>query len=273
MLSLSSPAKINLFLKVVGRRPDGFHELASLFQTIDLKDTLHFALAGADEMTSTCKWIPRGPENLIFKAAELFRKKTGKMFGLHVHLVKRIPQQAGLGGGSSNAATTLWGINKLLGCPIALADLIDWSKELGSDVPFFFTQGTAYCTGRGEILRPLEPLPKQKVWIIKPDRGLSTPEVYGCLKVHDLPLRDPESTLENILKGKMECFNDLEMPAFSIFPELSSMKRLLQEGSSLVSMTGSGSALFCLGGPAPHKIPHTRQFTASFINRTVNSWF
>jgi 4-diphosphocytidyl-2-C-methyl-D-erythritol kinase len=269
MLSLISPAKINVFLKVVGKRPDGFHDLASLFQTIDLKDTLHFALADEDEMTSTCKYLPRDPSNLIFRAAELFRRKSGKQFGLHVHIVKRIPQQSGLGGGSSNAATTLWGINELFGRPYSTEELQEWSAELGSDVPFFFSQGTAYCTGRGEILRPLEPLPHQKVWIVKPDQGLSTPEVFQNLRVTELPLRDPERTLENILKGKMECYNDLELPAYSLFPELKDIKEKLGQAS----MTGSGSALFCLGKPPLRKIPHTRTFSAAFINRQGNSWY
>lgn len=271
MLNLFSPAKINVFLKVVGRRPDGFHDLASLFQTIDLKDTLHLALAKDDEMTSTCRKLPRDNSNLVFKAADLFRKKSGRNFGLHVHLVKRIPQQAGLGGGSSNAATTLWGINELLGKPYKTEELKEWSSEIGSDVPFFFTQGTAYATGRGEILRSLDPLPSQKVWIVKPDKGLSTPEVFKNLKIHELPTRDPEDTLERILKGKMECFNDLETSAISLLPELTHIKEQL--GKGLVSMTGSGSAFFCLGGPPPHRIPHTRIYPSSFINRKVDSWY
>lgn len=273
MLSLFSPAKINVFLKVVGRRPDGFHDLASLFQTVDLKDTLHLAFAEQDEMTSTCRTLPRDHSNLIFKAADLFRKKSGRQFGLHVHLVKRIPQQAGLGGGSSNAATTLWGINQLLGKPYSVEELIEWSAEIGSDVPFFFSQGTAYCTGRGELLRAIEPLISQKVWIVKPDKGLSTPEVFGNVVFDELPLRDPENTLENILKGKMECFNDLESSALRLFPELVDIKHRLSEGHSHVSMTGSGSAFFCLGGPMPHKIPHTRIYPAAFINRPADAWY
>ncbi len=264
MLNLFSPAKINVFLKVVGRRPDGFHDLASLFQTIDLKDTLHLSLTDKDEMTSTCKNLPRDNSNLVFKAANLFRQKSGKSFGLHVHIVKRIPQQAGLGGGSSNAATTLWGINQLLGTPYTTQELTEWSIELGSDVPFFFTQGTAYCTGRGEVLRSIDPLLSQKLWIVKPDRGLSTPEVFSHLKLGELPTRDPEMALANILNGKMECFNDLENSALQLFPELNQIKHQLSEKHSHVSMTGSGSAFFCLGGQAPHKIPTYPHFPGSF---------
>ena len=273
MLNLFSPAKINVFLKVVGRRPDGFHDLASLFQTIDLKDTLHLSLTNQDEMTSTCKNLPRDNTNLIFKAADLFRKKSGKTFGLHVHVVKRIPQLAGLGGGSSNAATTLWGINELFGRPYTTQELAEWSIELGSDVPFFFSRGTAYCTGRGEVIRTIEPFLSQKLWVVKPDRGLSTPEVYKHLNLGDLPTRDPENVLENILKGKMECFNDLEHPAVQLFPELGNIKKKLSEKHSHVSMTGSGSAFFCFGGSAPGKIPHTRIFPAHFIHRTLDKWY
>src|SRR5262249_13981075 len=108
MLTLLSPAKINLFLRILGKRPDGYHELASLFQAIDLADTIHFSLSDADHLTCTDPAIPVDRSNLIWKSVNLFRRKTGLNFHLKIHLEKKIPHQAGLGGGSSNAATTLW---------------------------------------------------------------------------------------------------------------------------------------------------------------------
>src|ERR1700733_15970617 len=113
MLTLLSPAKLNLFLRIVRRRPDGYHDLASLFQTVSLADTLHFSLSERDQLTCTDPALLTDHTNLVLKAVDLFRKKTGLSFGLKIHLEKHIPYQSGLGGGSSNAATTLWALNQL----------------------------------------------------------------------------------------------------------------------------------------------------------------
>lgn len=157
MLTLISPAKVNLFLRVLGKRPDGYHELASLFQAIDLADTLHFTLSKHDHLTCTDPAIPLDNTNLIWKTVHLFRRKTNHQFPIHIHLEKNIPIQAGLGGGSSNAATTLWALNELLNTHIPSETLTAWAGEIGSDVPFFLSTGTAYCTGRGEIVKSLPP--------------------------------------------------------------------------------------------------------------------
>ncbi len=144
MLTLNSPAKVNLFLRILRRRSDGYHDLASLFQAISLYDTIHFALSDHDELTCDKPGIPTDSTNLILKAADLFRRKTGLKFGLKAHLEKRIPHEAGLGGGSSNAATTLWALNQLHGQPASPDELIAWSGEIGSDITFFLSHGTAY---------------------------------------------------------------------------------------------------------------------------------
>lgn len=275
MLTLKSPAKVNLFLRVVGRRADGYHNLASLFQVISLFDVIHFVLNDFDSLTCTDPTIPTDASNLICKAVKLFRQKVGINFGLRVHLEKNIPHQAGLGGGSSNAATTLWALNELLGHPATIDDLLHWSAELGSDVPFFFSHGTAYCTGRGEIVRPLQPPPQKLFWVVKPDFGLSTPHVFQQLQFDKLLQRDPERSLAECLSGNLSLFNDLEEPAFALSPELELMKKeLLGSGFSSVVMTGSGSAFMCFGeGKIIPSETTKRFFEVNFVNREVGSWY
>lgn len=154
MRRLFSPAKINLFLRVVSKEPDGYHHLSSLFQAISLGDTLIMERASTDQLTCDHSFLPTDHSNLILKAIKLFRQRTGCEQAFKVHLIKRIPIQAGLGGGSSNAATTLWGCNQLAQTNLSDSTLMEWGTELGSDVSFFFSQGTAHCTGRGEKSSP-----------------------------------------------------------------------------------------------------------------------
>ena len=272
MLTLHSPAKINLFLRVVRKRHDGYHELASLFQTIDLCDTLHFSFEKEDILTCTDPSIPTDNTNLIFKAAALFRQKTQRSFGLRIHLEKRIPSQAGLGGGSSNAATTLWALNELCNKPVPYQELLTWSAEIGSDVPFFLTEGTAYCTGRGEIIRPLSPLASTSLFIVKPPEGLPTPLVYQALDLSALPKRDPELALSSFLANNPVHFNDLEGPAFTLMPSLQNLKqRLLDSGFQTVLMCGSGYSLLLPGeGTVPQSLSCS---PAAFLNRQPNRWY
>lgn len=274
MLKLISPAKINLYLQVVSRRPDGYHEIASLFQTVDLHDTITFALASNDHLTCTDAALPVNKSNLIIKAADLFRQKTGLSFGLHAHLEKRIPTEAGLGGGSSNAATTLWALNQLLGRPASLGQLIAWSAEIGSDISFFLSTGTAHCTGRGEIIEPVNALNPTKVWLVKPLEGLSTPSVFKKLDLANLTPRPPRQFLDCFLKGSPIYFNDLEEPAFALMPALKVMKQRLQaSGFTTVLMSGSGTTFFCLGDVEPPSLPGAFQRQAAFINRPQDEWY
>ena len=179
-----------------------------------------------------------------------------------------------MGGGSSNAATTLWALNKLLGNRFTLADLIKWSAEIGSDVSFFLSQGTAYCTGRGEIIYPLPSLKCQPLWIVKPNQGTSTPAVYKRLDVSKLIARDPEKTVRNFYKNKPDYFNDLEQPAMEELPELAEIKhKLLQAGFKTVLLSGSGSSFFCLGPYTPPPLPNCRIFDAKWIQRSAKTWY
>jgi 4-diphosphocytidyl-2-C-methyl-D-erythritol kinase len=272
-MQLESPAKINLFLRILGRRLDGYHELASLFQAIDLADILHFKESNNDILTCSNSSLAVNHDNLVFKARNLFRSKTGISQHFTIHLEKNIPIQAGLGGGSSNAATTLWGLNELCGRPASEEQLCQWSSEIGSDIPFFLSQGTAYCTGRGEILRPCISLPKQNVTIIKPQKGLSTPKVFNILKTHLLPSRDPEKALQSFYHGDPNYFNDLEIPAFELMPELCKLKQKLENsGFTTVLMSGTGSSFFCLGEGNTYLKDHY-SWQTSFINREADSWY
>ena len=276
MLTLASPAKINLFLRVLHRREDGFHELASLFQTVDLCDTLHFRLTHShhDHLTCTDTTLPTDHNNLIIKAADLFRRKTGIKHGLEVYLEKRIPQQAGLGGGSSNAATTLWAFNHLCGKPASDAQLAEWAAEIGSDIAFFLSEGTAYCTGRGEQLQSLPPLPPTYLWIVMPPKGLSTPQIYGKLNSAQLPQRDPQAALNSFMTPHPVYFNDLEIPAFEVMPELLGLKaNLYDSGFKTVLMSGSGSSFFCIGDGVIPRQPGYLACSAQFINRKPNHWY
>lgn len=271
-----SPAKVNLFLRVVGRRPDGFHELSSLFQTINLFDTLDIEFHhDSDLLTVSDTSIPTDGSNLIMKAVALFRQKTHNPSLFRIHLDKKIPMEAGLGGGSSNAATTLWALNEMCGKPATTEQLVAWAAEIGSDVSFFLSQGTALCTGRGEKLAHLKPLtPKRSGWIIKPAFGLSTPLVYKNLDLLSLKQRDPADALQRILAGELCYFNDLEQPAFALSPSMANLKQeLLDVGYETVMMTGSGSAILCIGNQPPHQQDNLFMAPISFINRQENSWY
>ena len=295
-LTLHSPCKINLFLRIIRKREDGFHELASLFQAVGFGDTLHLSLTekdkDADGFTCNMEGVPTDQSNLVLRALELMRQKTNKKdVYFNADLVKTVPAQAGLGGGSANAATAMWGANELMGRPATLDQLIEWSGELGSDITFFLSRGTAYCTGRGEVMTPIDPpLPSgAKLSIVKPDLGLSTPKVFGALDYDGLSTEDPEKLRDTFLKeGVVDInykyyINDLEQPAFDCLPELKKLKDELLEvkGFDHVMMSGSGTSIFCIGEPVDQdafmKEFDSRDgvsvFNSEFINREEGCWF
>ncbi|KAG5185895.1 4-diphosphocytidyl-2c-methyl-d-erythritol kinase [Tribonema minus] len=282
-LELFSPAKINLFLRIMGKRPDNYHELASLFQTVGFGDNLYFAKlpedARADAFTCTAPNVPSDKSNLVMKALDLFRAKTGTHQFFRVHLDKLIPAQAGMGGGSGDAATTLFAANELTGCPATPEQLVAWSGDLGSDITFFLSSGTCYCTGRGEVLHPQPNIQAyKKVWLIKPEEGLSTPMVFKHLDYNELSSEDPLELLKSFQDKGIEgatYLNDLEPPAFKALPMLKQMKQDMQAaGFKVVLMSGSGTTLFALGDPADRDWPivFTRKWGCNiwrteFINR------
>ncbi len=270
-LSFISPAKINLFFRVLRKREDGFHEIASLYQAIDLCDTLHFSLSKEDLFTCSDPALSMDAQNLVCKALKLFREKTGRFDPVAIHLEKKIPMQAGLGGGSSNAATTLFALNQLFSTNLSQEDLTELGSVLGSDVPFFFSIGTAYCTGRGERLQEM-PFPESLlrsscIWIAKPKVGLSTPLVYGACKPELLPQRDPKESFSLF-------YNDLEMAAFSLLPELAILKdTLLDSGFETVVLCGSGTAFFCIGMDHSPQIEGIEFFQTKPFSKENATWY
>lgn len=274
-LVLSSPSKVNLFFRVISKRPDGFHEIASLYQAVGLYDTLYFRKSSHLSVTCSNPSLSTGESNLVTKAARLFFQKTGMESAADIHLVKNIPVEAGLGGGSGDAATTLWGLNELYGRPAGLSELMEWGATLGSDVAFFFSSGCAYCTGRGEKLESLPPMDLPvKVTIVKPKEGLSTPLVYKNCRVENFPLRSPEESLISFQQGKGDFYNDLEIPAFSLLPSLKEIKTLLESaGFSHALMCGSGTAFFCLGEGSLEETTRWQVYNARFIHRKDGDWY
>ncbi len=260
--SYFSPAKLNLFFRIMNKRSDGYHEIASLYQAIDFGDTLTVELAEVDRLTCDDPRIPCDERNLARKALNLFRHKTGlDTFHVRCNIEKKVPIEAGLGGGSSNAATMLYACNQLAGHPASLAQLALWAGEIGSDPAFFFSSGSAYCTGRGEVfsdqpIRTENIFHPKETWIAKPTFGLSTPQVYKAARPEFFEQRDPLAVLHSFIQESPIFFNDLEEPAFRLCPDLRAVKTALQDaGFTSVVMTGSGSAFICIGLSSPPQIP------------------
>ena len=157
-MKLFSPAKLNLFFRVLNKREDGLHEIASLMQVITFGDTLHFKASDRDCLTCSDPTIPVDRQNVICQALAIFRSKTGFKKPLAIHVDKHVPAAGGFGGGSGNGATTLWALNRISGLNIAEETLRLWAGAISSDAPFFFSSGTAYTTGRGEKVVSLPPL-------------------------------------------------------------------------------------------------------------------
>jgi len=272
-IDLKSPAKLNLFLKVLRRRSDGYHELASLFQAISLCDDIHIELDTQDHFTCSRPDLPQDAANLAWRALCLFRQKTGLNFQAKIHLQKRIPIEAGLGGGSSNAATVLYGLNHLLKTNLSDQELSAMGAELGSDVPFFFSEGTALCFGRGEIVRHLQPL-LFDCHLVKPQFGVKTPKVFSCLNVAALKKRDLPVIIHNFYEGVPLYFNDLEAPAYLAEPRLLAFKNMLSaKGSLPLYLTGSGSCFFSFQKEPFSHMPDAFTSSASAICRAPDAWY
>jgi 4-diphosphocytidyl-2-C-methyl-D-erythritol kinase len=238
-----SPAKINWSLRVLGRRGDGYHDLETLFQTVSLHDVLTFTPA-ATETTLVCDdpSIPVDESNLILRAARALGAPP-----VAIELEKRIPAGGGLGGGSSNAATTLRALNELFDLGFGDFDLAGIALALGSDVPFFLVGGTAYATGRGEELAAMPPAPKVPLLLLFPEERMLTPEAFRMLRRFSPPLgmeRYAEILDAGLLPDSAELTNDFEDPVFAKLPRLRELReRLLAAGAVWSRMSGSGSTI------------------------------
>lgn len=257
----NSGCKVNLLLNILGKRPDGFHELETVMQPIPLQDELRFERRSEPGIVLTCSHpeLPTDSRNLVYRAAELFLKTTGISEGARIHLEKRIPLAAGLGGGSANAAGTLRGLVDLFGAPVSAEALQTMASQLGSDVPFFLQDGPALATGRGEKITPLKPFAALRgAWIllIHPGFGVSTPWAYQALaEFPDALTGRPERTgqlLEVLTHGQLHdlaphLYNTLERPVLRKYPVLALYQEFLREGGAAATlMSGSGSTTFGL---------------------------
>ena len=252
-VQLPAFAKINSCLYVLGRRADGYHELRTIFQTIGLHDTLSFSSLRNPKLELSCDdpSLPTGRGNLVWRAVAAARRALGMRAGVHVRLQKRIPVARGLGGGSSDAAAALLGIERLAGRPIAAEERLRIAAQLGSDVPFFLCGGRAFGIGRGEEIYPLPDEPKAAVLLVSPAGiGVRTREAYGWLRAPRLTAPAAESKLRRFCalcwSGQGSLLeNDFEAPVFRRHPRLARIKRaLLRHGAAGAALAGSGSAVF-----------------------------
>jgi 4-diphosphocytidyl-2-C-methyl-D-erythritol kinase len=243
VIELRAPAKINLSFRILRRRDDGFHEIETLMAPVSVFDRL--TIRRADELRFTCDdaSLPSGSDNLVVRAAQLFLDATKLASGVHIELEKRIPHGAGLGGGSSDAAATLLGMNQLLSAGLPQEALAKIAAEIGSDVPFFIFQSAARCSGRGELVVPATLATRVPLLLLKPSFGVPTPWAYSRWKdARELP---EVSYAEQSFAG-MTFVNDLERPVFEKHLFLARMKMWLLEqpevGAAMLS--GSGSTVF-----------------------------
>lgn len=257
-LRLKTSAKLNLFLSVLGRRGDGYHELQGIFHSVDLVDDLVAAPTDGElrvrvESEEGEELLPDLTENLIYRAAVALRELTGKALGADLHVVKRIPIGGGLGGGSSNAAGTLLALDRLWGLQLDQATLVELAAGLGSDVPFCLAgAGTSLVTGRGEQLSPLPP-PPTLLWFVLglSDTPLFTPEVYRGLTEEEIGVEQSPAPMTmalaagDVAEVAALLSNDLQGPAFRLRPELADARQALLDAGALgAGLSGSGPTLF-----------------------------
>ncbi len=245
-LTLDAPAKLNLSLEIRGKRPDGYHELETLMVTLPgLADKLTVTPADASSFTCDDSSLPTDGSNLVVKAVHAFEAVSGLPCPFHIHLEKRVPHGAGLGGGSSDAASTLLALNRLHGHPLSPEALAGIAASFGSDIAFFLTPGPSWCTGRGEIVKPAKPFGPLPVLLFKPSFGVSTQDAYGRYA--------SGACIDGITYQPQQCSfgvltNDLERPVFAKHRFLAELKQwlLAHPATSGALMSGSGSTVFAI---------------------------
>lgn len=244
-------AKINLTLSVLGRRADGYHDLDTVMHSISLSDRVELTPADALSLTVDGR-APAGPDNLMWRAAALFFQMTGKKGGAAMHLVKRIPSEAGMGGGSADAAAVLRGLNRMTGAGLSVDILCRMGASLGADIPFCVAGGAARCGGIGDVLAPLPPWPGLTLLIVRPGVSVSTGQAYREIDRLKGQRKQTSKAAEQALRTKNSqqlaaaLANDFEDALFRISPILRETKRELAASGRPTLMTGSGSAFFVM---------------------------
>jgi 4-diphosphocytidyl-2-C-methyl-D-erythritol kinase len=258
-VELKSPCKVNLILNILGKRADGFHELETVMHPVGIYDVLTFARGGTG-VTLTCDQaaLPTDGRNLVHRAATAFLGETGIQEGVQIHLAKTIPMEAGLGGGSGNAATTLLGLNRIFGEPLDGAAMQRLAAGLGSDVPFFLQSNPALATGRGENVKALAPfraLEGYFFFLAHPGFGVPTPWAYKNLARFPAALNGEKGRAERLVQAlgysleaaRGDIYNSLEAPVLEKYPLLAIFQEfLLENGAAVALMSGSGSTTFAL---------------------------
>jgi 4-diphosphocytidyl-2-C-methyl-D-erythritol kinase len=253
-IELNSPAKINLGLYLLEKRPDGYHDILTVFQAIDLHDTLTFQKTNSTVVKTSSEGIriPLGEDNLVLRAVRIFEKETGMKCGLEAHIIKRIPVGGGLGGGSSNAATALNACNRLFGAGLSAEQLEGLAARIGSDVSFFIRGGAAIGQGRGEILTPIEIPADYHIVLLCPDVSVSTAWAYSQAKIF-LTKHEKMTNFRSIFPKfqyhalRTGLQNDLEEVVFERHPRLRLLKEeLYRRDAFYASMSGSGSSVYGL---------------------------
>lgn len=243
-IHLEAFAKVNLSLVVLGRRPDGFHEVDTILQTVDLSDDLEFSESDRLEFSCSDPSLPLDEGNLAVRAARALASEADRVPGARIRLVKRIPTGGGLGGGSSDAASTLLGLSALWGLGLGRDDLASVAGRLGSDVSFFLHGGTARGMGRGERIEELPDVPPAFFVLLVPPFGMPTPLVYKVLDTMDLTPFPQDGIVKDRVSGWPDR-NDLEPAAERLRPELLKCRRILEAvGARPARLSGSGSAVF-----------------------------
>jgi 4-diphosphocytidyl-2-C-methyl-D-erythritol kinase len=254
-LLVRAPAKINLALLVVGKRPDGYHDLKTIMAKVDWYDELLFEM-GAPGIELVCQgkhWAPEGRENLVYRAVETLCEKAGTEPAVKVTLTKNIPAGSGLGSASSDAAAALLGMNKFGNPGLGQEDLVHLASSLGSDVPFFLNGPLALCTGRGEKILPILQKFAFSAVLILPGVNTSTKKVYENYRHDNSIYLALNEQIDRFLDGNRldllstMCANMLENSCFQLHPEIARLKTTVEKfGVNKICLSGSGSSLFCL---------------------------
>ena len=247
-LTLSAPAKINYLLDVIAKRPDGYHDLRMIMQRVNLCDQISLAVTGAPDIIVTCNspGVPDGPKNIAWKAARVLLDRAKANNGVTIEITKKIPTAAGLGGGSSDAASVLMGLNELLEIGYSDKELMEIGCTIGADVPFFIFKETAVAEGIGEKLTLLPNVPKCWILLVNPVIHISTAWVYRSLQLTKTrELNRLPKFLESIEQVASILSNDLEAVTISAFPIIAEIKsRLINLGAVGSMMSGSGPTVF-----------------------------
>ena len=263
LYDVPAPAKLNLFLHITGRRPDGYHLLQSVFMLIDWCDTLHFEKRPGGGISREDLTMALPDNDLITRAAHLLQNHTGCTDGVHIAVEKQIPAQAGMGGGSSDAASCLLALNRLWKLKLNLSELEQLGLKLGADVPFFLRGRNAWVEGIGEKITPID-LPAAHFWVIKPPTGLETSQIFA----HPDLKRDTNTATISVFAAQTYDFghNDLQAVAQNLCPGIGQAIHSLNDHGLQARMTGSGSAVFALCKDNTKKVTVPDHFLSRFCS-------